>query len=46
MNLNTIDIEIRNRTNWEAFDLGKPLLFKYGKAVYGPWLAANLVIIL
>ncbi|MCM8534007.1 MAG: hypothetical protein NE330_22790 [Lentisphaeraceae bacterium] len=46
MNPNKIDIEIRNRTNWEAFDLGKPIVFKYFKPVYLPWLTANLLIVL
>ncbi|NQZ58698.1 MAG: hypothetical protein HRT88_14685 [Lentisphaeraceae bacterium] len=40
MNLNNIDMKIRARTNWEAFDLGKVLLMKYKKAVYVPWLIA------
>ncbi|MCM8537663.1 MAG: hypothetical protein NE334_17110 [Lentisphaeraceae bacterium] len=46
MNPNKIDIEIRSRTNWEAFDLGKPIVFKHFKAVYLPWITANFIIVL
>lgn len=45
MNLNSLDIAIRPRTNWEAFDLGKSLLFRYFKSVYTPWLLTNLLLI-
>jgi hypothetical protein len=44
MNLNSIGIEIRNRTNWEAFDLGKPLLMEYKKEVYLPWFTVNFIL--
>ena len=46
MNLSNLSIEVRPRTNWEAFDLGKSLLGKYWKIVYGPWILANLCLML
>lgn len=46
MNLSNLSIEIRPRTNWEAFDLGRSLLRKYWKIVYGPWITANLCLML
>ena len=46
MNLNSLDIELRPRNNWEAFDLGKSLLSRYFKNVYIPWIITNIFLIL
>ncbi|WDE98319.1 DUF4129 domain-containing protein [Lentisphaera profundi] len=42
MDLNNLQISLRPRNNWEAFDLGRSLLKKNMKAVYKPWLALTI----
>ena len=42
MDLNNLQIALRPRNNWEAFDLGRSLLKKNLLAIYKPWLALTI----
>lgn len=42
MDLNNLQIALRPRNNWEAFDLGRSLLKKNLLSIYKPWLALTV----
>jgi hypothetical protein len=46
MNLDRIAVDIRNRTQWEAMDLGIPLIRNYWKPIYLSWIMVTLPVVI
>jgi Domain of unknown function (DUF4129) len=45
MNLNTLTVELRPRSGWEAIDLGSALIRRHATAIWKSWFAVTLPVL-